>query len=239
MAYNYKINTDSCEIHLAANQTLGLPSGANPRLPESPSTRKGEGGTIKKLDTGRQACSSAESPGLGSFPCPDPRGSRREPQRQRPPRTCATTQPPGRREGGRARQERQNPAFDQPPSTTHYASKRKDQGPPRAAALPPPSPPGGPGEARGPPAPLPGVGGRGISLQRAQGLPGHFVSSVSTPSLHGEGPIPPLRAAPYTHQHGAASFPAPIRPPTPIRNNAPGWRRSPPPAPGRQEGQLG
>lgn len=106
---------------------LGLPSRANPRLPESPCTRKGEGGTIKKLDTGRRACRSSESPGLGSFPSPDHRGSSREPQCHQPPETRPTTQPPGKRKGGRARQERQNPAFDQPPSTTHYASKRKDQ----------------------------------------------------------------------------------------------------------------
>lgn len=86
-----------------------------------------EGGTIKKLDTGRRACRSSESPGLGSFPSPDHRGSSREPQCHQPPETRPTTQPPGKREGGRARQERQNPAFDQPPSTTHYASKRKDQ----------------------------------------------------------------------------------------------------------------
>lgn len=78
-----------------------------------------------------------------------------------------------------------------------------------------------------------------MSPQRPPGPPGHFVSSVSTPSLPGEGPIPPLQAAPHTHQRGTVSFPAPLRPPTPIRNNAPGWRRSPPPAPGRQEGQLG
>lgn len=89
---------------------------------------RGKGGTIKKLDTGRRACRSGESPGLGSFPFPDHRGSSREPQWHQAPQTCPTTQPPGKREGGRARQERQNPAFDQPPSTTHYASKRKDQG---------------------------------------------------------------------------------------------------------------
>ncbi|XP_050834094.1 translation initiation factor IF-2-like [Serinus canaria] len=126
-------------------QTLGVPSRANPRLPESPCTRKGEGGTIKKLDTGRQACRSGESPGLGSFPSPDHRGSSREPQRHQPPQTCPTTQPPGKREGGRARQERQNPAFDQPPSPA-----RSRRGAQRAPRRPAPASPRPPTERRGP-----------------------------------------------------------------------------------------
>lgn len=85
-----------------------------------------EGGTIKKLDTGRQACRSGRAP--ASVPS-SPGSPGQQPGAPAPPAPSNLCHDPAprRREGGRARQERQNPAFDQPPSTTHYASKRKDQ----------------------------------------------------------------------------------------------------------------